>query len=133
MSTNLTEQATAGELTVFEKRLSSEIATLKNGIGIIQSDFDTGKIAIGIYANSCNTIFNAFIQKLQDHYPEAILKELYPEHYPLEETQQNFGQEMGALQNAKSNYELDENEFTDETVKLNKRFLAILTREQAIA
>ena len=133
MTTSLTKQAPAGELAVFEKRLSPEIATLKSGISTIQFDFDTGKIAIGVYANSCNTIFNEFIQKLQDHYPEAILKGLYPEHYPLEETQQNFGQEMGALQNAKANYELDENEFTDETVKLNKRFLAILTREQATA
>ncbi len=128
MSTSLTKQVSVGELAAFEKRLSSEIVTLKSGISTVQSDFDGGKIEVGVYANSCNTIFNAFIQKLEDHYPEAILKELYPEHHPLEETQRNFGQEMGALQRAKANYELDEGEFAEKVVVLYKQFLAILTR-----
>ena len=66
MTMSLIKQVSEKELAAFEKRLSAEIAMLKDGISTIQSDFDTGKIAIGVYANGCNTIFNEFIQKLQE-------------------------------------------------------------------
>jgi hypothetical protein len=109
-----------------KNRLRREVLKLSNTVHKHKVQLKLEKLSTKGYVQQCNLLFNAFIKRLDQFYPDSFLKAYYKEAFPLEDTQQNFQLKIQILSEAYQSFEITKDVFERDILNLIHCFTKVL-------
>jgi len=102
----------------YENQLRKEIKMLCRILNRKRQQLDKKSIANTTYVAFCNQYIYAFVNRLEQYFPNHILKEFYQEAFPLSDTLHDFQSKIQILEHSKNNNEITITEFEQEVLQL---------------
>ncbi len=107
--------------------LQGALRLLNRGIRVKTNRYKNGKLGIKDFAIDCNGLLNDFIKELHIMLPTKQIQKVYPEHFPLENTQAFYQEKMDTINDPKQRITMTQVEYDTEVLTIIYEFQQIIS------